>query len=157
MDVTRIGERLVLKGAITRVQLAAALERQGECCQPLGLICEEMFGVPPTVVEDAWAEQYAELTAGLDPELQRFDEECVRLVTRRQAWQFAVLPLRWEEGATVVATLPQRLARAHRFMARIVPGPILPLMAEAPELAEALMRHHPFPGMTESMLIRGAG
>jgi len=154
MEPARIGERLVRNGSITSEQLQAALRKQEETGQPLGLICEEMFGLDPRIVECAWAEQYEELVADLEPRLRSFDAECVRLVSRRQAWQFAVLPLRYEDGALVVATIAPRLAQARRFMSTVVPGGVVLVVTDARSLARALARHHPFPGMDASVLTR---
>ncbi|MBX3356039.1 MAG: hypothetical protein KF724_10140 [Phycisphaeraceae bacterium] len=153
MEPVRIGERLVRQGTISEEQLRAALERQDDTGQPLGLVCEQMFGVDPRVVEAAWAEQYAELVADLAPRLRSFDPECVRLVSRRQAWQFAVLPLRYEDDTLVVATVAERLAQARRFMASVVPGAVTLVVTDPKSLARALARHHPFPGMDESVLV----
>lgn len=154
MDPSRIGERLVQRGALTDEQLRAALERQESTGQPLGLICEELHGTDPRAVEDAWAEQYAELVAGLEPRLRAFDPECIRLVSRRQAWQFAVLPLRYEDDALVVATIAPRLTQARRFMSTIVPGGVVLLVTDQTSLARALSRHHAFPGMGAQDLLR---
>ncbi len=154
MKPARIGERLVRLGAITRTELKRALAHQEETGQPLGAVCEEMFAVDPRVVERAWAEQYAELVADLEPRLRQFDPECIRLVSRRQAWQFAVLPLRTEGGALVVATLACRLAQARRFLSTIIPGAVVLLVTDAASLARALRTHHPLPGMDADMLLR---
>lgn len=155
MDPARIGERLVRMGAITDKQLQSALARQEETGRPLGLICEELHGTSPRVVEEAWAEQYAELVADLEPRLRDFDAECLRLISRRQAWQFAVLPLRHEDEVLVVATVAVRLAQARRFMATIVPGAVTLLVTDHTSLARALSRHYPFPGMSAQVLLRG--
>jgi len=154
MDATRIGERLVHMGVLTAEQLTAALERQEGTGQPLGLICEEMHGIDPRVVESAWADQYAELVADLEPRLRTFDPECQRLVSRRQAWQFAVLPLRYESGALVVATIAPRLTQARRFLSTVVPGGVVLLVTDPTSLSRALGRHYPFPGMDAQMLMR---
>lgn len=154
MEPARIGERLVRQGIISGEQLDAALRQQEESGQPLGLICEQLLGVDPRVVEQAWAEQYAELVADLAPRLRSFDPECIRLVSRRQAWQFAVLPLRYDDGVLVVATIAPRLAQARRFMATIVPGAVTLVVTDPTSLARALARHHPFPGMDADVLTR---
>jgi len=154
MEPARIGERLVRRGWITEAQLQEALSQQDETGQPLGLICEQQFGIDPRVVEDAWAEQYAELVADLEPRLRHFDAECLRLISRRQAWQFAVLPLRYEDGALVAATIAPRLAQARRFLASVVPGGVVLLVTGTTSLARALSRHYPFPGMSAQMLLR---
>lgn len=154
MDSARIGERLVLNGAITEEQLRVALARQEETGQPIGLICEELHGIDPRAVEHAWAEQYAELVEDLEPRLRTFDPECMRLISRRQAWQFAVLPLRFEDGALVVATIAPRLTQARRFLATVVPGGVVLLVTDPTSLSRALKRHYPFPGMDTEVLLR---
>lgn len=154
MKPRRIGEWLVRLEAISREQLERALRQQESTGEPLGLVCERLFGVDPRTVERAWAAQYAELVADLEPRLRSFDPECVRLVSRRQAWQFAVLPLRYERGELVVATIAGRLAQARRFMATIVPGAVVLLVTDPLNLARALSKHHPFPGMDVDMLTR---
>jgi len=154
MKPTRIGERLVQLGAISRTELKKAIAQQENTGQPLGAVCEELLGVDPRVVERAWAEQYAELVADLEPRLRAFDAECPGIVSRRQAWQFAVLPLRYENGALVVATLAERLAQARRFLSTLVPGAVILLVTDAASLARALQKHHPFPGMSADVLTR---
>jgi len=154
MKVTRIGERLVRLGAISRGDLKKALAQQETTGEPLGLVCEKLLGIDPRTVERAWAEQYAELVADLEPRLRAFDPECIRLVSRRQAWQFAVLPLRYEAGVLVVATVADRLAQARRFLSSVIPGAVVLLVTDPSNLARALSKHHPFPGMDAEMLLR---
>lgn len=154
MKPARIGERLVRLGAISRTELKTALAHQESTGQPLGVVCEELLGVDPRIVEQAWSEQYAELVADLEPRLRSFDPECVALVSRRQAWQFAVLPLRMEGGALVVATLASRLTQARRFLSTVVPGAVILLVIDAASLARALEKHHPLPGMNADRLLR---
>jgi hypothetical protein len=55
------------------------------------VLAEELFGICPSAVERAWAEQYASYATSMDPRSVEPGEEALKLITKRQAWQFRVL------------------------------------------------------------------
>jgi hypothetical protein len=154
----RIGQLLIESGVLNDEQVERVLQQQHITGEPFGLIAEELFGVDPAAVEAAWARQYAGLTRTVDPAVEVFDERAMALVTRRQAWQFRVLPIRFEPVELMVATTRIHLGRALRFANNVVGLPVFFVMAEPADLGRALCRHYPLPGMTpESVLDDGLG
>jgi hypothetical protein len=70
------------------------------------------------------------------------------LVTRRQAWQLRVLPMRFEDQELLIATTQRQLPRALRFVTGVLEFPAALVLASPLNLGEALCRHYPLPGMT---------
>jgi len=101
----RLGELLVKDGLLSREQVEQILERQRRTGEPFGLLCEKLAGVDPLRVEEAWAAQYATLTRQIDPRVEAFEERAVDLITRRQAWQFRVLPIRFDGAELMLAII----------------------------------------------------
>ncbi|MCH2141733.1 MAG: hypothetical protein MK077_01880 [Phycisphaerales bacterium] len=145
MDV-RLGHILVAQGSITKVQLHQALEIQERTGMPLGAICEQQFGLSGAVVEAAWATQYAKQAQHVDAGALAPSSDVRELVSNRRAWQFGVLPLGWDDGALRVATTPDLLLRAHRFVAGQLPGPAFFVMATRTDLESALQCWYSLPG-----------
>lgn len=139
----RIGELLVRQGILTEAQVESVLEIQTERTEPFGSICERLFGVAPEVVEDAWVEQYTELIGSLQPDFDTCDAAVIDLLTRRQAWQFRIVPIRWEDGAVVLATTKSHLQRALRFVTGTLSFPVYFLITDAATLGESLDRYYP--------------
>lgn len=144
----RLGQVLVDAGTLTEQQVEQVLERQQREQRPFGLLCEEMFGIDPDLIEIAWAKQYACITQTIDPSSETFDEPAQELVTRRQAWQFRVLPVRFDGDEVMVATTTMHLRRALRFASRVLNVPVYFVMTEPNALGEALCKRYPLPGMT---------
>ncbi|MCA9278351.1 MAG: hypothetical protein H6815_06805 [Phycisphaeraceae bacterium] len=140
-------EYLVRDGIITQAQVAEALRMQEKRTRPIGAILEEQFGVHPRDIERAWAEQYADLAAettasSLDPAKNAID-----LVTARQAWQFGILPVSYENGKLVACTSRKHLPRAIRFATKRLKAECEVLLATESELGRALHHHYPMPGL----------
>lgn len=144
----RLGEVLVSAGVLSEDQVQMILEQQREQEKPFGLLCEQLCGVSPETIEDAWASQYATLTRTVDPSIEVFDDRAVHLVTRRQAWQFRVLPIRFDDSDLMIATTQQHLRRALRFANNVLGVPLYFVMTSPDALGEALCKHYPLPGMT---------
>lgn len=151
----RIGELLVRQGILTESEVERVLLEQSRRTEPFGAICERLFGVSPDVIEDAWVEQYTELTGTLQPDFDRCDPAVMDVVTRRQAWQFRIMPVRWDDGALVMATTREHLQRALRFATNAIPFPVYFLITESATLAEALEAHYPMGGLG-SEVVNGA-
>lgn len=144
----RLGQLLVESRVLTQVQVEAVLAEQQRTGEPFGLICERLFRVDPDAVERAWATQYASLTRTIDPCAEVVDPRAMELVTRRQAWQFRVCPIRFDDGDLMVATTQRHLRRALRFATNVIGVPVYLVMAPAESLGEALCRYYPLPGMS---------
>ena len=148
----RIGELLVRQGAMTEEQVDQVLVEQAKSTLPFGAICEQLFGVSPEIVESCWVEQYTALTGSLIPDFNNCDPTVLNTVTSRQAWQFRVVPLRWEDGALVLATTSDHLQRALRFATQVMPVPVFFVLTNTAELGDALSRHYPIPGLTSTSI-----
>ena len=144
----RMGEALVEAGVLDDEQVRSVLNRQRECGRPFGVLAEEAFGVDPNAIEEAWAVQYARMTATIDPRTAEFCDAARDTVTRRQAWQFRVLPVRNVDGELMVVTTPAHLRRALRFATNVIGLPVFFVMTDALALGEALCRRYPLPGLT---------
>lgn len=144
----RLGQVLIEQGVLTERQVECILLRQRETSQPFGLLCEEMFRVPPETIERAWAMQYASLTRTIDPATEPMDASALELITRRQAWQFRVLPIRFDGRELMLATTRTQLRRALRFANNVLGLPVYLVLAEPRALGEALCRHYTMPGMS---------
>ncbi len=147
-----IGRLLVDRGVITEEQLLRVLEVQKRTHRPLGEICEELLGVKAKDVERAWAEQYAGTTRWVDPTQEHIDPECGKLVTRRQAWQFRVLPMGFDGAELMICTTKESLVRAMNFATRQLPVTCYFVLCSKEQLAEALMKHFPMEGMCTEAL-----
>lgn len=147
MRVPRIGELLVAQGVLRQSEVDAVLERQQMQGRPFGVLCEEMFGIDPTIIEGAWTDQYRALAHTFDADFARVDASAAALVTARQAWQFRFFPLRFEHGAVVAATTPAHLARACRFASSVLGLPAIFVVVDSHELSSALETHYPIDGL----------
>ena len=144
----RLGAILIERGVLTASQVKGALDYQENTGEPLGLICERLYEVTPEEIEAAWAAQYATLARTIDPSVEVFEARALELVTRRQAWQFRILPLRFEPRELMVATTQDHLPKALRFATGVLGMPVFFVLAESEALGQALCRHYPLPGMT---------
>lgn len=148
-----IGTLMVNKGVITPQQLEQILERQRSTHRPFGEIAEELFGVRAKDVERAWAEQYSQTTRWVDPSIEPIDPAVHDLISRRQAWQFRVLPIGYDGSELMICTTQEGLVRAMNFAARQMPVTCYFVLAKMDQLAEALMRLYPMEGMSAETLV----
>ena len=147
MAAIRLGEILIRQGVLTESQVNQILMTQRSSQRPFGLLAEQMFGLSPNAVERAWAEQYAAITEHIDVRIERKEADALAAVDRRQAWQFCVFPLRFENGELMLATLKKQLPRALRFASRCVNHPCYLVITERRMLGEALAEHYPMGGL----------
>jgi hypothetical protein len=151
----RIGEVLMQRGVLNPAQVKAILELQQQRHRPFGELAESMYGIDPTDIEQAWVDQYATLTRHIDVHREDFDAKALAHVERRQAWQFRVLPVRFDGPELMVATTSDNLCRALRFVTRCLSTPCYLVLTEARALGEALERYFPMGGMNaQAMLTR---
>jgi hypothetical protein len=141
----QIGQLLIEQGVLTEAQVDHVLKVQKMSHRPFGDLAERLFGIDAKAVEDAWVEQYVRLAGVVDLDEQRIDTDCLRLLNRRQAWQFHLLPLNREESDLHMATSPQDLVRAVNFSGRKLDEPVNFVVAERDQLREFLMKHYPVP------------
>ncbi len=142
----KLGELLIVKGILTLEQVDGILEEQKRKGRPFGDLAERMYGVAASDIENAWAEQFSQLTEHVDPREEQIDPRVNDLVNRRQAWQFGILPLRSDGDEIVVATTREFLVRAIRFAGWSMPVPVYFVLCDSDLLEEALSTHYPFPG-----------
>lgn len=141
----QIGELLVEQGVLTPQQVKHILQIQKQSHRPFGDLAERLYGIDPKAVEDAWVEQYIRLAGVIDLEDQQVETDCLRLLNRRQAWQFHLLPINRQEQAVNVATSAENLVRSVNFATRTLGEPVHFLIAERQQLREFLMKHYPVP------------
>lgn len=152
MRTIRIGELLLKRGLLKQAQVNAILEAQASTHRPFGEIAENMYGIDPTDIESAWVEQYAAITQKVDVLREEFDPEALKKVDRRQAWQFRVLPVRFDGTELMVATTAENLCRALRFVTRCLNDPCYLVVTGPDKLGPALERHYPLPGMNSDFV-----
>ena len=145
MPGIQIGQLLIEQGVLNASQVQQILEEQKTSHRPFGDLAERLFNVDPRAIEDAWVEQYLRTTGVVDLEDVAVDTDCLRLLNRRQAWQFHALPTNREGGDVGIATSPENLVRAVNFTSRKIDEPVYFLIAERDQLREFLMRHYPVP------------
>jgi len=148
----RLGDLLVLKGVLTVPQRDSVLEYQRFTGRPFGELAERLYGVDQKVIEETWAEQYASIAPRVDPRSERVEDGALTLIDRRQAWQFRVLPLRFEDRELRICTTQENLVRALRFAGWKIQAPCYFVLSEALTLGEALMRHYPMAGMSPGVV-----
>ena len=141
----QLGQLLVEQGVLTEAQVQHILKVQKISHRPFGDLAERLFGINAKAVEDAWVEQYVRITGVVDLEDQKIDTECLRVINRRQAWQFHLLPMNREEDDLSMATSPQDLVKAVNFSGKKLDEPVHFLIAERDQLKDFLMKHYPVP------------
>jgi hypothetical protein len=141
----QIGELLVEQGVLTEAQVRHILQVQKVSNRPFGDLAERLFGIDPKAVEDAWVEQYLRMAVTVDLDDQEIDTDCLRLLNRRQAWQFHLLPLNREDGSVSMATSASDLVRSINFATKTIDEPVYFLIAERQQLRDFLMKHYPVP------------
>jgi hypothetical protein len=141
----QIGQLLIEQGVLTSSQVEHILKIQKISHRPFGDLAERLFGISPQAVEDAWVQQYIRIAGTVDLDDQKFDEQCLRLLNRRQAWQFHMLPTHRAEDNLNITTDAESLVRAVNFSAKKLDEPIYFQIAERRQLREFLMQHYPVP------------
>jgi hypothetical protein len=150
----RLGELLVQQGAISPEQQEEILKLQVESKRPFGVIAEETFGVDPSVIEQAWAAQYAMIAQRVDPAEIEIPTEVLELVAKRQAWQFGFIPVAQLPDETQFVATRETLARALRFVGWRMPGLCTFAICELPALRRGLETHYPLPGADVELVDR---
>ena len=141
----QIGQLLIEQGVLSATQVEHILAVQKQSHRPFGDLAERLFGISPQAVEDAWVQQYMRMVGTVDLDNMRFDEQCLRLLNRRQAWQFHMLPMNRTDDHLNIATDAESLVRAVNFSAKKLDEPVFFQLAERAQLREFLMKHYPVP------------
>jgi len=140
----RIGDILKQHGELTAPQVAAVLDTQKETGRPFGDIAGQMFGVNREAVERAWVQQYLGYNTRIDLSTQSIDPEVLPLISRREARQFQMIPLKQEDGLLYLATSKGRLPRAAAFAWGRFKGPVYFLVAPQSQIEACLETHYPW-------------
>lgn len=151
----RLGDVLVQNGILTATQRDQVLAAQKVRGGPFGVIAEEMYGIHVDDIERAWAQQYASLCTPIDPRRRLVQPEVLRVIDRRQAWQFRVLPIEFEGDWLLACTTVQHLPRALKFTAWKLGHSVQFVIAEPSHLGEAMVEHYPMAGMTPDVIAAG--
>jgi len=141
----QIGQLLVEQGVLTDEQVEHILKVQRVSQRPFGDLAERLYGINPRAVEDAWVEQYIRMVGVVNLDEIEVETDCLRLLNRRQAWQFHLLPLDRPTEGLQMATTAENLVRSVNFATRAVDEPVHFLIAERAQLREFLMKHYPVP------------
>jgi hypothetical protein len=142
----QIGQLLIEQGVLTESEVTHIVKVQKHCNRPFGDLAERLYGINPRAVEDAWVEQYIRVAGVIDLNEVAEDAQCLRLLNRRQAWQFHALPINREENYLNIATRAEDLVRCVNFSTSTLEEPANFLIAERTQLREFLMKHYPVPG-----------
>jgi hypothetical protein len=145
MPGIQIGQLLIEQGCLTEEQVAHILKVQKMTSRPFGDLAERLYGINPKAIEDAWVEQYVRTVGVVDLGEQQIDTDALRVLNRRQAWQFHTLPMNRQDFDLHAATSAENLVRAVNFATRKLDEPVYFLIAERSQLREFLMKHYPVP------------
>lgn len=149
----RIGEILIEQGILTEQQVFEIVQAQKRERLPFGVLAERLFDVTVETIEAAWIEQYHRYTGTVDLAKEKIDADALRLINRRQAWQFEILPLRLEPtGELLMAASRHRLARAVTFVAASLEPVVYFRVAESEQLRGFLRQHYPMPEVSDAMI-----
>lgn len=151
----RIGQILIERGVLTEQQVFEVVEQQRVRGLPFGVLAEQMFDVTVESIEQAWIEQYFRMTGEYELREKDIDLRALKLINRRQAWQFEILPLRFEQtGELLMAASRHRLARAVTFAANRIEPVVYFRIANSDSLRDFLRKHYPMPEVTEEIIKR---
>lgn len=147
-EYMKLGELLVRGGVLSEAQRDEIVEAQRNSGRPFGDLAERMFGVSPRAIERAWGQQLVSLLSRIDLDRESIDSAAISAISRRQAWQFEVFPLRFAGGGLVVCTTEENLIRAMKFAGWRLGGECQFVLADRRQLGAMLERHFPIDGMS---------
>ena len=151
----RIGEILVERNILSEQQVFEIIQKQRTTGMPFGVLAEQLYDVTVESIESAWIEQYCRMTGEIDLSEQTIDVRVLKLINRRQAWQFEVLPLRFEPtGELLMAASQSRLARAVTFVANRLKPIVYFRIARSDQLRDFLRKHYPMSEVSYELLRR---
>ena len=155
-NANQIGQILIQQGVLSEQQVFEITQAQKKNPNvPFGVLAEKMFDVISQTIEQAWIQQYHQFVGTIDLREQQIDEQVLSVINRRQAWQFEILPLRYEPtGELLIAASKHRLARAVSFMTNQIEQTCLFRVANRTQLRDFLSHHYPMSEVTEEILVR---
>ncbi|MEM6749926.1 MAG: hypothetical protein AAGA57_05175 [Planctomycetota bacterium] len=149
----RIGEILIEQGVLSEQQVFEIVQAQKKLHLPFGVLAEQMCDVTLESIENAWIEQYHRFTGTIDLDAQQFDDNALRLLSRRQAHQFEMIPVSFEpSGEVLVAASRRRLARAVTFSVARIDRMVYFRIAESDQLKAFLQKYYPMPELAEGLI-----
>ncbi|MEM7680956.1 MAG: hypothetical protein AAF288_03275 [Planctomycetota bacterium] len=149
----RIGEILIEQGVLSEQQVFEIVQAQKRLHLPFGVLAEQMFEVSLESIENAWIEQYHRFTGTIDLGDLSFDDNALRLINRRQAHQFEMIPVGFEpSGELLMAASRRRLARAVTFSVARIDRVVYFRIAESDQLREFLQKYYPMPELRDELL-----
>ncbi len=149
----RIGEILVEQGVLSEQQVFEIVQAQKKLHLPFGVLAERMFDVTLESIENAWIEQYHRFTGTIDLSELRFDDQALRMINRRQAWQFEILPVGFEPtGELMMAASRRRLARAVTFATSRMDKVVYFRIAESKQMQQFLKTYYPMPEISGELV-----
>ena len=147
MDNDLIGHILIEQGVLTPNQVARALAAQAEREVPLGRIAEQLFDIERTVVIEALAEQVVMRAPDASLATEHFDEQCLRMISAKEAWDSLILPIRWEDGELLCATTVETLPSAIELLQQKLVCPFHFVIAEMRPLEEFIASLYAYEGV----------
>lgn len=140
-----LGQILQQQGLLTRRQVEHILDVQAVTNRPFGDLAERLFGVEAHVVADAWVRQFVAENEPEDVCHVTCEARWLKMLDRRQAWQFRIVPLRREQDHLLIAAEERGLLKAVNFAGSAFPITPCFVLAEPRSLQALLMRHYPVP------------
>ncbi len=141
----RLGEIMVSQQLLTTAEVQQILSVQRQQGRPFGVLAEQLFGINPRAVESAWVRQYGVLTHVAEPTRLPIEPDCIKLLNRRQAWQFQMATVNHDGGELVILTDEKHLSRALRFAAETFREPTFFRITSEEKLQAFLCEHYPAP------------
>jgi len=149
----KIGQVLIEHGVLSEQQVFEVLQAQKQRAQPFGVIAERLFDVTLESIERAWIDQYARFTGHFDLSDAHVDVKALQTLSRRQAWQFEMLPLHFNsDGEMLIAASRRRLARAVTFAAECLDQSVYFRVADSEQLRSFLQKHYPMPEVSQELI-----
>ncbi len=145
----RIGELLVKRGVLTPEQRDRVLLEQRVRHRPFGVLAEELFALDPRSLTQAWADQFEADAPRVDPRREPVETDALLQLSRRQAWQFKLFPMRFESDELVLCTTRTHLPRGLNFAYQHIGPACCFVLSEPGQLTDALQHHYPWPGGRE--------
>ncbi|MEM1210819.1 MAG: hypothetical protein AAGI68_00835 [Planctomycetota bacterium] len=118
MTERRLGQILIARGLINESQVQQILDEQAGLEDPprFGVLARQRFDLSHDDVLSALTELHLRRSPQTSLATERFDAQCLRLLTAEQAWDSLVLPLRTEGEELVCATTLETLGSAIEMM-----------------------------------------
>ncbi|MFA9478327.1 hypothetical protein ACERK3_08465 [Phycisphaerales bacterium AB-hyl4] len=118
MESQQVGRFLVERGVLTQTQLQQANRRSGLDRRPIWQHAAELNNLTESEVWNQCAAELVRQCPHGNLFRERREDNCMAVLSARDAWENLVLPLRVEDGQMVCATTEETLAQALPLMMR---------------------------------------